>query len=81
MNKRVSFIGIYIVSSVSLALLFIIGLCLKMTGVVDVSWWWVSSPIWLPTLIFCVCFCFSISYLSLKEHFEKNKYISKDIYE
>jgi len=29
-------------------LLFIVFLILKLTGVIDWSWWWVTSPLWLP---------------------------------
>ena len=28
--------------------LFIVFLILKMTGNIDWSWWWVTSPIWIP---------------------------------
>ena len=29
-------------------LLFIVFLILKLTGNIDWSWWWVTSPLWLP---------------------------------
>ena len=28
--------------------LFIVFMVLKFTKVIDWSWWWVSSPLWLP---------------------------------
>lgn len=28
--------------------LFIVFLVLKLTGVIQWSWWWVFSPIWIP---------------------------------
>lgn len=28
--------------------LFIVFLVLKLTGTIDWSWWWVTSPIWIP---------------------------------
>ena len=31
--------------------LFIVFLVLKLTGVIDWSWWWVTSPIWIPVFI------------------------------
>ena len=31
--------------------LFIVFLVLKLTGVIDWSWWWVTSPIWSPVVI------------------------------
>ncbi len=30
-------------------ILFVVFLILKLTSVIDWSWWWVTSPIWLPT--------------------------------
>jgi hypothetical protein len=32
--------------------LFIIFLILKLTGNIDWSWWWVTSPLWMPILVF-----------------------------
>lgn len=34
-------------------LLFIVFLVLKLTAVIDWSWWWVTSPLWVP-LAFCL---------------------------
>jgi uncharacterized membrane protein len=31
-------------------LTFIVFLVLKLTGVIDWSWWWVTSPLWLAVL-------------------------------
>jgi hypothetical protein len=31
-------------------LIFLVFLVLKLTGVVDWSWWWVTSPLWLAAL-------------------------------
>ena len=28
--------------------LFIVFLVLKLTGTIDWSWWWVTSPLWIP---------------------------------
>lgn len=44
--------------SVSLKLdmiLFLIFLVLKLTDNIDWSWWWVTSPLWLP-LVFIIVF-------------------------
>jgi len=30
------------------AVLFIVFLILKLTGEIDWSWWWVTSPLWIP---------------------------------
>lgn len=35
--------------------LFVVFLILKLTNVIDWSWWWVTSPLWLPVaLIFAI---------------------------
>ena len=31
--------------------LFIVFLVLKLTNTIDWSWWWVTSPLWLPIAI------------------------------
>lgn len=33
-------------------ILFIIFLILKLTDNIDWSWWWVTSPLWLPIAFF-----------------------------
>lgn len=32
-------------------LLFIIFLVLKLTHVIDWSWWWITAPLWIPALV------------------------------
>ena len=32
------------------AVLFIVFLVLKLTGVISWSWWWVTAPLWIPTI-------------------------------
>jgi hypothetical protein len=32
-------------------ILFIVFLILKLTGNIDWSWWWVTSPLWIPIAI------------------------------
>lgn len=31
--------------------LFIVFLVLKLTNVIDWSWWWVTSPLWVPLAV------------------------------
>jgi hypothetical protein len=31
--------------------LFVVFLVLKLTGNIDWSWWWVTSPLWIPVAI------------------------------
>ena len=33
------------------SLLFLTFLVLKLTHTIDWSWWWVTSPIWIPLII------------------------------
>jgi len=34
------------------AILFLIFLVLKLTNNIDWSWWWVTSPLWIPFAVF-----------------------------
>ncbi len=36
------------INSSILTILFVVFLVLKLTGNIDWSWWWVTSPLWLP---------------------------------
>ena len=40
-----------IFNSSLLTLLFIVFLVLKLTGNIDWSWWWVTSPLWVPIVL------------------------------
>jgi hypothetical protein len=42
------------INSSILTILFIVFLVLKLTGEIDWSWWWVTSPLWLPVAILLV---------------------------
>ena len=39
------------ISSSLTTILFVVFLVLKLTGNIDWSWWWVTSPLWLPIAI------------------------------
>ena len=39
------------INSGILTILFVVFLILKLTGNIDWSWWWVTSPLWLPVAI------------------------------
>ena len=32
-------------------LLFIVFLILKLTNTIDWSWWWITSPLWIPLVV------------------------------
>ena len=36
--------------------LFLLFLGLKLTGHIDWSWWWVTSPLWIPFVLIIVLF-------------------------
>lgn len=36
------------------AVLFIVFLVLKLTDVIDWSWWWVTSPLWISAALFII---------------------------
>lgn len=31
--------------------LFVVFLVLKLIGVIDWSWWWVTAPLWIPVIL------------------------------
>jgi len=62
--------------------LFVVFLVLKLTGNIDWSWWWVTSPLWIPVVfLLCIVFgailvimlllIFGFSPDDLKKRFEK----------
>jgi hypothetical protein len=36
--------------------LFLIFMTLKLTGNIDWSWWWVTSPLWIPIALLLIVF-------------------------
>jgi len=60
MNKKSSGIGLPMT-------LFLIFLILKLTETIDWSWWWVTSPLWIPVvfLIFFMVLVFLIVILAV----------------
>jgi hypothetical protein len=37
-----------------LTILFVVFLVLKLTGEIDWSWWWVTSPLWIPLALLLI---------------------------
>lgn len=50
-------------------ILFVVFLILKLTGDIDWSWWWVTSPLWIPVAIVLVFLVIVALILGLKELF------------
>jgi hypothetical protein len=40
--------------------LFLIFLVLKLTGAINWSWWWVTSPLWIPFALIVGVICVGI---------------------
>lgn len=70
-------------SGIGLAgILFIVFLVLKLTGNIDWSWWWVTSPLWIPLglafsifivvlLVVILLMIFGFSPSSIKDNIDK----------
>ena len=51
-------------------LIFLIFLTLKLTGIGEVaawSWWWITSPLWLPVVIGFAFFFLLLIYKTIKK--------------
>ena len=67
------------------AVLFIVFLILKLTGNIDWSWWWVTSPLWIPVALGLSIACIAIVILivalifgsSIDDIKEKAEYFKK----
>ena len=54
-------------------ILFIVFLILKLTNVIDWSWWWVTSPLWIPITIAIVIFIFIVIFQLIIHRQKRNK--------
>jgi hypothetical protein len=45
--------------------LFVVFLVLKLTGNIDWSWWWVTSPLWILTLLYVGLFLITFILVSI----------------
>lgn len=52
-------------------LLFITFLVLKLTDVIDWSWWWVSAPLWIPLAVWAFFSTLSRSLFQLADRLER----------
>lgn len=55
------------------SILFLIFLVLKLTNVIDWSWWWVTSPLWIPIIIFFVVVSGVYAFYKILGYYSKNK--------
>jgi hypothetical protein len=49
----------------------IVFITLKLTGVIDWSWWWVIAPYWITLLFISVVFGSVVAFLTLKWLWER----------
>ena len=45
-------------------LLFLLFTTLKLTGVISWSWWWVTAPLWISSLLIILIFAFGLTLIS-----------------
>jgi hypothetical protein len=50
-------------------ILFVVFLILKLIGNIDWSWWWVTSPLWIPFAIVIVFIILGIIIVKIKKAF------------
>lgn len=50
-----------------LTVLFVVFLVLKLTGEIDWSWWWVTSPLWLPLALLLVTIIGVVVFYNVKK--------------
>ena len=56
-----------------LSISFLVFLVLKLTNVIDWSWWWVTAPLWIPIIIF-LCFVGGLyAFYQILKYYNKNK--------
>ena len=56
-----------------LGTVFIIFLILKLVGVIDWSWWWVTSPLWIGIVIVTAIFLVVVLFLLLALLFKRTR--------
>lgn len=56
-----------VVGDITISLLLVAFVVLKLCGVIDWSWWWVLSPLWIPLgFVILVLLALGIAKLALK---------------
>lgn len=56
-------------------ILFIVFLVLKLTNVIDWSWWWITSPIWIPLAIGVIVMIGAVLFQYIK--YKRNEKVTK----
>lgn len=55
------------------SVLFLVFLVLKLTNVIDWSWWWVTAPLWIPVIIFLIFVGGLYVFYQILKYYNKNK--------
>ena len=55
------------------SVLFLVFLVLKLTDVIDWSWWLITAPLWIPAIIFLVFVGGLYAFYQLLKYCNKNK--------
>ena len=55
------------------SILFLVFLVLKLTNVIDWSWWWVTAPLWIPIIIFLGFVGGLYAFYQILKYYNKNK--------
>lgn len=54
-------------NDIFLSLLLILFIGLKLGGIIDWSWWWVISPIWIPLILSLLLMAAGFLFIILKK--------------
>ncbi len=60
----------------AVAVAFVIFAILKLLGIIDWSWWWITSPIWIPWCLSLVALIIALLYYAfytIRELFNKKR--------
>ena len=52
--------------------MFLIMFTLKLCGVIALSWWWVTAPLWVPLVLLILCMTL-VGFLAILAHIKDQK--------
>lgn len=84
MNKNIEMsvpVGYYITYTICCVLLFLLLLLIKLSGLIYLSWFWVFSPLWMPSCILAVLLFIMFNAMTICDGIRnRKKYAKKDVY-
>ena len=78
--KNHNYMSVYIATSMLSAIAFIFMLLIKFAGA-NISWFWVSAPLWMPSCIAAVILLIAFTTVIIKDKLAQRHYISKNLIE